>query len=418
MKFFKKPIFTGFAPNLTSRDVKTASQFLFFPWNWSSWKNGKNINLVENKLKSFFQTKYALTFDSGRSALFFAIKALGGGVGDEILVQSYTCVVVTNAIKYAGAKPIYVDINNDFNLNLEDLKNKISPKTKILIIQHTFGKPAELDKIIAIAKEHNLKIIEDCAHSLGAKYNSQLTGTFGDIGMFSFGSDKIISCVRGGALITNDDYLGSKLKENQEKLSMPANKLIAQELLHFVFFFINKPIYNLFLGKAILLLGKKLNLYGKIIYEAEKKGKAVSFYPSKLPNALASILLNQLSDLNEVIDHQIKIAELYQKNINNPIIKKPQWNPESIWLRYTILTDQPQKLHVVSKKHGVILGNWYDCPVAPADIDFSATDYVLGSCPNDEKLSQQTINLPTDRHISIKDAEKIIRIVNNHSIKN
>ena len=302
------------------------------------------------------------------------------------------------------------------NIDYTDLQRKITQKTRILIIQHTFGRPANLDKLLEIARENNLKVIEDCAHSLGAKHNGQLTGTFGDIGMFSFGSDKNVSCVRGGALITNNDDLAKKIVDFRLRLPLSKRVKVIQHLWHFPEFAMGKPSYNLGIGKWKLWLAKKLNLINKIIYPPEKEGRQVFFYPSLLPNALAKILLNQLKHITQTTEHRQMIAKIYDESIRNtdesPSIIKPEWNNESVWLRYALLVESPRKLHALAKKQGIILGNWYDCPIAPKDIDLSATDYQLGSCPNDERLSQMSINLPTDPCVTQKDARRIVKLIN------
>ena len=153
MKFYKKPIFTGFSPNLTLSDTFTACGFLFLPWKWATLRMGGAQKKVEVWLEKYFESKHAYNYDSGRTALNHALKACEIKEDDEILVQSYTCMVVSNAITWTGAKPIYVDIKNDFNMDSDDLEKKITDKSKVLIIQHTFGKPADLKSLIAIAKK-------------------------------------------------------------------------------------------------------------------------------------------------------------------------------------------------------------------------------------------------------------------------
>ena len=412
MKLLKKPIFTGFAPNITRQDTYTACSFLCLPWKWGCIRKGKNVVKVEKWLQDYFNTKHGFCFDSGRTALHYALKALEVKEEDEILVQAYTCVVVSNAINWTGAKPIYVDVDNDFNMSPDDLIRKITDKSKVLIIQHTFGKPANLDKLVKIAKEHNIKIIEDCAHSLGAKYKEKLTGTFGDIGMFSFGTDKTISCVRGGGLITNNDSIGNRIREFQSRLPLSRKIKVIQNLLHYPVFSIGKPLYNLGIGKLILMIAKTSHIMSKIIYNPEKHGKQVLFYPSLLPNALAKILLNQIKSLEKVNKHRQEIAKTYDNKIETKEIIKPEWGNESVWLRYTIVTDKAKKLHQQCKKQGIILGNWYDSVIAPCDIEKKQTGYSASSCPNAEKLAKGSINLPTNRHVSTKDAERIVQIVN------
>ncbi len=422
MRIFKKTIFTGFAPNLTKRDILIALGYLFLPWKWFNLIYGKYAKLVEKKLREYFNIKHAYVFDSGRSALYFALKVLGAGDGVEVLVQAYTCVVVSNAINWTGAKPVYIDVGDDFNINPADLIKKITVKTKILIIQHTFGQPAKLKEILAIAKQHNLKIVDDCAQSLGATYQGKLIGTFGDIGMLSFGSDKIISCVRGGALITNDKKLAQKIKLYQAELLPSKIDKTLQHLFHFPVFFIGKLLYNyLYIGKTLLLLAKKLNIINRIIYQPEKIGKRVDFYPAKLPNALAEILNKQLDEINIINQHQQKIAGLYNKFLNNHLIACPFktiGDSETIYLRYPVLTEQPEKLADFVKKHNIILGNWYNAPIAPKDINQSKTNYLNKTCPKAEALAKQSLNLPTSRLITEADAKKIIKIINSYDIGN
>ncbi len=416
MPIFKKTIFTGFAPNLTGRDTLTALAYLLLPWKWLSWRDGQYAGQAETKIKNYFSVSQAHVFDSGRSALFFALKALGAEQGTEVLVQAYTCLVVANAIKYAGATPVYLDVGDDFNIDPLDLEKKITPRAKILIIQHTFGQPARLQELLAIAKKYNLKIIEDCAHSLGARYQGKLTGAFGDVGMLSFGSDKIISCVRGGALVTNDEEVGKKLSDYKNNLPPSAVSKIFQHLMHYPIFYAGKALYSLTIGKILLKLAKNLNIINKIIYSEEKVGDRMKDYPARLPDCLAKILINQLGELEEIIKHQKKIAGLYDSLLDHKKINLPlKAKADCVYLRYPVLTENPKKLARLAKQQGIILGDWYQTPIAPADIMFEPTGYRPGACPKAEALAGQSINLPTDRQISETDAARIISCVNGSS---
>lgn len=345
--------------------------------------------------------------------MYYALRASGVGVGDEVLVQAYTCLVVINAIKWAGATPVYVDINDNFNINPNDLNKKITQRSKVLIIQHTFGQPADLDQLLPLAKQHGLKTIEDCAHALGAKYKGRLLGTFGDIGLFSFGSDKPVSCVRGGALITNDDAIFNKLTDDHFCLPRTARLRLIQHLFHYPVFFIGKNLYHLGIGKCLLWLAKKVHLISKIIYEPEKVGRPVAFYPALLPNALAVILLDQLKELDAVNQHRLKIARLYSSKIKNRNIQLPKFSSGSIPLRYPLLADNPKILLNRGAKQGVILGDWYNRVVAPSDSDLSKTGYKAGACPNAERLAARSVNLPTDRQITTAAGLRIINAVLN-----
>jgi dTDP-4-amino-4,6-dideoxygalactose transaminase len=408
----KKTIFTGFAPNLTTKDALKAFGFLFFPWKWSKLKKGKDTQEAEEWIKNYFGAKNAFVCDSGRTALFFGIKSMDIKEGDEVAVQAYTCMVVINAIKMTGAKPVYIDVDTDFNMDPDDLSKKITDKTKLIIIQHTFGLPAQIDKIIDIAKNHNIKTIEDCAHALGAKHRGKKLGTFADLSIFSFGSDKVLSCNRGGALITNNEKYAKNFEELRSKLNYVPTIKIIQLLMHFLVFLKGKILYSFGVGKFILYISKKANIINKIIYNEEKKGSQVSFYPALLPNCLANILIDQLENLDKVNVHRKKISLLYDKLITNKSIIKPKITEDGIYLRYTILVDNPDMLRTKAKKQNIILGDWYNTVIAPKDIDMNVTNYNLGSCPKAEEYSLKSINLPTNINTTEKDVERIVSVIN------
>lgn len=411
---FKKTLFTGFAPNLRGKDLALAMKYLFFPWRYPRWVQGNSISEVENWLLDFYQVRHAVTIDSGRSALLVGLKALELNQGDEVMVQSFTCVVVINAIKQSGATPVYVDIDETLNIDTNDLRKKINNHTKAVIVQHTFGNPADMDSIMELCYQNNLVLIEDCAHSLGVEYKGKKVGTMGNFAILSFGSDKCVSSVRGGAFISNDDNLATKVKEICNNLPNTRRANVLQALFHYIIFFKAKLTYSLFFGKIIFFVSKRLNLTGRIIYDCEKRGEVVSFYPAKFANALASLLMAQLDDFDKFAEHRKKIANIYQTKIKNTKITKPVLSEGSIPLRYNILTETPDVLTIIAKNQNVILGDWYRGVVAPLDIDMNKIDYEIGSCPKAEKLANRSVNLPTNINISENDADRIVEIINKY----
>jgi len=410
-----KTLFTGFSPNLTVKAVRKACGFLWLPWRWLTWQRGTEIEKVESWLKSYFDVPHAITFDSGRTALYAALEALGIEEGDEVLVQAYTCVVVVNAIKWTGAVPVFIDIDgNTLNMSPEDIRKKLTEKTKVMIIQHTFGLPADIKSLTDIAHEHGIKTIEDCAHSLGTKYKDEPTGTFADVSMFSFGSDKVVSCVRGGALITKDDGYARKIHKYHDTLPETNVFRIWQHLMHYPLFFIGKKLYHLGAGKWILGLAKKIGLINKIIYKQEKDGRQVPFYPSKFPNALASLLLPQLKKLEKTIEHRRNISDIYRKLFHKKI-QAQKHSTDHTYLRFTLFVEQPKAVRSIAKNHGIFLGNWYDTVIAPKDIDWSRTGYEQKSCPNAESYAKKSVNLPTHIGITPESAKKIASLILEHA---
>ena len=151
--------------------------------------------------------KYALGVTSGTSALHVAINALGVGPGDEVILPAETWHSDYNVIIMTGALPVFCEIDESFAMDPEDLKRKITPQTKVIIPSHLSGTVADMDKILAIAREHNLKVLEDSAEAIGAIYKGKRTGSMGDIGIFSFQTAKMMTSGEGGCVITNDPAL-------------------------------------------------------------------------------------------------------------------------------------------------------------------------------------------------------------------
>ncbi|OIO20250.1 MAG: hypothetical protein CO029_04880 [Candidatus Magasanikbacteria bacterium CG_4_9_14_0_2_um_filter_41_10] len=409
----KKTIFTGFSPNTQLADIKIAAGFLLFPWRWSHWKRGKAQQQAPETIATYFGDKTkALTYDSGRSALYHALLALGVEKGDEVLVQAFTCMVVINAITWTGAKPVYVDIEkNTLNMDPTKAAEACTTKTKVIIIQHTFGLPADIESLMEVAKKFSLRTIEDCAHSLGARYKGQLTGTFADIGMLSFGGEKVISCVRGGALITKDNALFQTLENKHILLPESTRRVIRQHLLHVVLFPIGKSLYHIGIGKIFLKFLKELHIINKIIYPEEKHGKRVTWYPSKLPNALAALLVHQFSHIETMNTHRKNIALLYKNELQNSCETQDD-NGTHIYLRFPLFVNDPKKTCAVAKKKGILLGDWYSLVVGPGDVDLDAAQYAKGTCPVAEERASKSLNLPTDIHIHDTEVKRIFSVLN------
>lgn len=390
LTILKNNMFTFFSPNSNYKDAFRALGMFFRPW---SWRNGPYPKLVEKKMAKILGVDRTYCFDSGRTALHEALNVFGVGEGDEVIVQAFTCVVVTNAVKFTGAKTVFADIEDGgYNMDIEDLEKKITDKTKVIIVQHTFGIPANIDGIMKIAGERGLKVIEDCAHGIWKGM-----GTRGDAAIYSFGVEKVISSVRGGALYLRD-------KEIDYQLPRLPLGIILKHLLHPIFFSIGKTFYRTF-GKALLYFSKNSGLTAKIVEPKEKKGKKVPWFPARFPNALAYLAYHQLDLLDGFNNHREEISEYYQSQLTG--VNKVSGERLKL-LRYPIRSSERDKIMNRAKSDGVFLGNWYDSVVAPKDTDLPETGYVAGSCPRAEKLTKEIINLPTGREVSLEMAQKIV----------
>lgn len=175
---------------------------------------GPNVQAFENEAADFLGVKHAITCASGTDALHLALLGAGIGPGDEVITTSFTFIATAEAISYVGATPVYVDVRPDtFNIDPDLIQAAITPQTRAILPVHLFGQPADMAAIMAIAAQHDLMVIEDCAQSIGADINGQMTGTIGLAGCHSFFPSKNLGCYGdGGMVTTNDDSLAETLR--------------------------------------------------------------------------------------------------------------------------------------------------------------------------------------------------------------
>lgn len=410
-----RPISTALSPNTERDDIVLAKKLLLNP---KHLVKGSAVHRLEEKIKELLPIKYAYTFRSGRSALYTALQVLNLKDGDEVITQSYTCAAVPNAILWTGASPVYADIDKDtFNISIEDLAQKITSKTKAIIVQHTFGYPADLRRVQLLAKKRGITIIEDCAHSLGATYDGKNVGTYGDMAIFSFGRDKVISGVVGGMLVTNHFFYSKKIESIRSKLKLPSALWVVKQLLHpLLLNHVILPTYDMAsLGKAILESLKTVGIFPKAIYKAEKTGGKAAELLGLMPNAMAVLALHQLRKLHKFNTHRAHLAKFYEESLKplGKLVKLPKTprNGTHIFLRYTILTPNAASIVRRGRKENLILGDWYRPTIAPEGVNFDAMRYNPSSCPNAEEASIESINLPTHINIKHHDAEKIVHFL-------
>ena len=174
---------------------------------------GKYVAEFENKLQEYLSIKYVIAVSSGTAALHLSLIALGIKQGDEVIVPAFSFPATANVVELVGAKPIFVDINlDDFCIDTSQIEDVITDRTKAIMPVHEFGQSAKMDDVITISKKHDLKLIEDAACALGAEFNNQKVGTFGEFGCFSFHPRKAITTGEGGAIVPNDDVLANKVR--------------------------------------------------------------------------------------------------------------------------------------------------------------------------------------------------------------
>lgn len=410
-----RPIAISLSPNTSAQDVLQTIRLFFSPWNFFQEDGVRNL---EHWFRYYFKTSYAIGFNSARSSLFAILRVLRIKPGDEIILQSFTCVAVPASIIAAEGRPVYVDINSNLTIDIADLEKKITKKTKAILVQHTFGIPVNLTEVMAIAKKHKLYIIEDVAHTIGGTYKGKKLGTIGDVGFFSFGRDKAFSSVFGGMAITNNKELGKKLRTFQQRLQKPSFFWTLQQLFHPIAFFIIMPLYNfLSTGKIILIVLQKLHLLSFPVFPEEKKGKLKPHFVQKLPNTLAYLALFQLKRLQEFNNRREEISAQYLKELDKFSINI-LYKQTAPFLRFPITVKKRDEFLSFFRKRGIYLGKWYSEIIDPKGVDFKKIYYRIGSCPNAEYIAKHIVNLPTYPTMLDNDVEKVIEVLKQYDQHN
>jgi 8-amino-3,8-dideoxy-alpha-D-manno-octulosonate transaminase len=178
-----------------------------FRWYGRGHEPPMKVATFEKEFAARMQTRYALAVTSGTAALQCAMAALQIGPGDEVILPAWTWHSCYDAVVHAGALPVFAEIDESFNIDPADIESRITPQTKVLMAVHLQGNPADLDRILPIARKHHLKVLEDCAQSVGASYQGRALGSIGDIGIYSLQLNKTITAGEGGAVTTNDPVL-------------------------------------------------------------------------------------------------------------------------------------------------------------------------------------------------------------------
>jgi len=178
-----------------------------FRWYGRGSQPPMKVATFEKEFAARMQTRYALAVSSGTAALQCALAALEVGPGDEVILPAWTWHSCFNTIVHAGALPVFAEIDESFNIDPNDIESKITPATKVIMAVHLQGTPADLDPILRIARKHKLRVLEDCAQSVGGDYKGKPLGSHGDIGIYSLQLNKTITAGEGGAVVTSDPEL-------------------------------------------------------------------------------------------------------------------------------------------------------------------------------------------------------------------
>ncbi|MDD5103945.1 MAG: aminotransferase class I/II-fold pyridoxal phosphate-dependent enzyme [Candidatus Peribacteraceae bacterium] len=405
MSFFH-PIHHTFAPHVNGAAVLRTLSLLLQPWKW---REGPERETLRKELTRRYSADVFL-FASGREALAALLMALKGPERAEIIVQAFTCLVVPNAIQAAGKVPVYADIEQDtLNLDVADVERRITPRTQAIICQHTFGIPADTYKLRALCDRYGLLLIEDCAHVMPDETGPQTIGKDGDFMLLSFGRDKAISGVTGGAMLSKRPDISVSLRA-QEGDAISLSLLRIKRLLFYpLVYFVARPLYGIGLGKPLLWLARKIGALVPILTKEEKQGR-MDARLHRLPNACASLALAGLRDLTAINDHRRALTKYYFAEAARHRWTFPKAiHPDLPLQKFPLFTKNAEGIRRSLKKQNIHLQDgWSGCTICPPGSPMEEASYRPGSDPRAESSAQQILNLPTHPTMTKEQARMLV----------
>jgi len=350
--------------------------------------SGHMVEHFESTLAALLDVTQLVSFSSGRNSFRAILHALEIGAGDEVILPGFTCVVVPYTILQCGATPVYVDIRSDYRMDPEALSAALTPRTKAIIAQHTFGLPERITDIMTLARERGIRVIEDCAHVLpGSAHDEKSLGTWGDAAYFSFERGKTISSGWGGAAVTRDESLGRRLAQIQQEvpsLSREDNLRIGVRLLLTIL--VHHP--GLFaLGSLVRGSLARRGIFPNTMPLTECRGEPPSQLFGRLADTQATLLLCQMQRLPSITAHRRSCVQALSKSLVGPSVDLPL-----MWYPFQVANAQEAVEYF--RRHQIELRRW-QAPLTPPNCDTARARYQWGSCPKAEEISRGCVALPT-----------------------
>lgn len=327
---------------------------------------GKEVENFENEFASYLGAKHCVGVASGLDALWIAFRILGIGAGDEVIVQGNTYIASVMGITINGATPIFVEPDEYYNIDASKIEEKITEKTKAVLVVHLYGQASNMKPVVEVCRKYNLRLVEDCAQSHGAKFDGQMTGTFGDIGCFSFYPSKNLGAFGdAGAIVTNDDQ-------------------IAEDTRVFRNYGSEKRYYNKVVGTN-----------------------------SRLDEMQAGFLRIRLKYLNELAQEKRTICERYLDQMNNNKIILPaiREGATHIWHQFVVRSEERDELIKYLDEKGV--GTIIHYPIPPHLSEaYRYLNLHEGSLPITEKYAKTVLSLPLYNGMTEEEQMFVINAVN------
>lgn len=327
---------------------------------------GKEVSDFEEEFASYTGAKYCVGLASGLDALWIAFRLLNIGKGDEVIVQGNTYIASVMGVTMNNATPVFCEPDEYFGMDVDKIESLITDKTKAILVTHLYGIASRMDKIVDICKKHNLRLVEDCAQSHGACFNGQMTGTFGDVGCFSFYPSKNLGAFGdAGAIVTNDESLAKEFK-----------------------------IFRNY--------GSEKRYYNKVVGAN-----------SRLDEIQAAMLRVRLKYMTELTEEKVKIADRYSKEIKNDLIRLPEMaeGATCVWHQYVIRCEERDRLidYLNTKEIGTIIH--YPIPPHLAEA-YQYLGHKAGFLPITEKLAQTVLSIPMYNGMTEEEQSYVIKALN------
>lgn len=327
---------------------------------------GKEVSTFEEEFAAYTGAKYCVGLASGLDALWIAFRLLNISKGDEVIVQGNTYIASVMGITINGATPVFVEPDEHFGMNPDEIEDKITDKTKAVLVTHLYGMASQMDKIVQICEKHNLRLVEDCAQSHGACFNGKMTGTFGDVGCFSFYPSKNLGAFGdAGAVVVNDENLAKEFKVFRN-------------------------------------YGSEKRYYNKVVGAN-----------SRLDELQAGLLRVRLSHMQELTDEKVKIAERYSCEIKNEKIQLPilAEGATCVWHQYVIRCEERNRLidYLNAKEIGTIIH--YPIPPHLAEA-YRYLGHKEGFLPITEHLAKTVLSIPMYNGMTEEEQTYVINALN------
>jgi perosamine synthetase len=353
--------------------------------------------------------RHAITFGAGRMAHWAALRAAGLPEGGEVLVPAFTCVAVANAILYAGLRPRWVDVDPvTFNLDPKAAADALSGNTVAVHMQHTFGVSADVNGLRALADQHGLLLVEDAAHSLGAGHEGRPHGSLGDVSFVSTDRTKVIGTHLGGAALTDDDGMASRLAALQAEAPALRRGLARRLALSYLEEAVLFHPGLLWLGRPVVGALRRLGLHRVLSDEdrAERPHDLPYGWPHRLPSGQARIGRLQLARLDEQLAHRRTIARMVDGHVRHYGARLGETFDHQAWLRASFLV-RDRAAFEARLASRFQLGTWFTEPIFGRPQDTEAVGFHPGSCPVAEHAAEHVVNLPTHPRVPLHAIEAV-----------